>query len=210
MPHSEARISSHCTTAHLRFDLSLLGFGAQGWWGQHDFTKGDIICATDGLEMILKLQPWPVDILLTAITTPSDLRGPNQLWEGKRPCSLPTNICFSILDSCLSSFFCCSLCSLKESYLELRINTHVSPPFHQHSKWEYLLFLLLGLAFAAGLLLIVCVQLGLSVHLVLSEEQDVFGLILHPPHVGFLTLLLSPLEVRNRYVNITRITCGDD
>lgn len=120
--HSEAQISSHCTTAHLRFELSLLGFGAQRWWGQHDFTKGDIICATDGFEMILKLQPRLVDILLMAITAPSDLHGPNQLWEGKRPCSLPTNICFSILASCLSSFFCCSLCSLKESYLESRIN----------------------------------------------------------------------------------------
>lgn len=83
-------------------------------------------------------------------------------------------------------------------------------PFHQHSKSEYLLFLLLGLAFATGLLLIVCIQLGLSVRLVLGEEQDVLGLILHPPHVGSLTLPLSPLEVRNSYVNVTRITCGDD
>lgn len=85
-----------------------------------------------------------------------------------------------------------------------------SATFHQHSKSEYLLFLLLGLAFAAGLVLVVCIQLGLSVRLVLREEQDVLGLILHPPHVGSLTLTLSPLEVRNRYVNITRITCGDD
>lgn len=36
---------------------------------------------------------------------------------GTEICSLPTNICFSILASCRSNFFCCSLCSLNESYL---------------------------------------------------------------------------------------------
>lgn len=75
---------------------------------------------------------------------------------------------------------------------------------------QHSLFLLLRLALAAGLLLTICVLLRLSVHLVLGEEQDVLGLILHTPQVRFLTFLLPPLEVRNRYVSVTWITCGDD
>lgn len=48
--------------------------------------------------------------------------------------SLPTNICFSILASCRSSFFCCSLCSLNVSYLwpdrkEIKQRCHAAGSF---------------------------------------------------------------------------------
>lgn len=81
--------------------------------------------------------------------------------------------------------------------------------FRQHSESEHSLFLFLRFALAAWFHLI-CILLRLSVHLVLGEEQDAFSLILHSSHVCFLTFSLSPLEVRNRYISITKITCGED
>lgn len=65
----------------------------------------------------------------------------------------------------------------------------------------YSLLLLLRLALVCGPLLFVCTQLRLSVHLVLGEEEDVFGLILHAPHVCLLTLPLPPLEMWDGYVS---------
>lgn len=64
------------------------------------------------------------------------------------------------------------------------------------------LLLLLILALVGGLVLTVIIQLRLSVYLVLGEEVDVFGLILHAPHIRLLTFLLPSLEVEDRYVSI--------
>ena len=69
-------------------------------------------------------------------------------------------------------------------------------------KAVHSLLLLLRLALVSGLVLIVIIQLRLSVYLVLGEEVDVFGLILHAPHIRPLTFLLPPLEVEDRYFSI--------
>lgn len=82
---------------------------------------------------------------------------------------------------------------------------------NQEKKKEdvYSLLLFLRLALVRRPLLFVSIQLGLPVYLVLAEEEDVFCVVLHAPHVCFLTFLLSPLEMKDRYVSIVGILCGE-
>ncbi len=64
----------------------------------------------------------------------------------------------------------------------------------------YSLLLFLRLALVCGPLLFVCIQLRLPVHLVVGEEEDVLGLILHAPQVCFHTFLLPLPEMWDRYI----------
>lgn len=47
-------ISLRWAASYLRFDLSFFGFGAQRRRGQYDFTKGNIICDTDGVRYVFE------------------------------------------------------------------------------------------------------------------------------------------------------------
>lgn len=60
--------------------------------------------------------------------------------------------------------------------------------------------LLLILRFA-----LVCIQLWLSVYLILGEEEDMFCFSLHALQVCFLTFLLSSPEMWDWYISILRI-----
>lgn len=70
----------------------------------------------------------------------------------------------------------------------------------------YLLLLFLSLSLRRAL--IVQIQLGLSVHLVLSKEEDVLRFVIHALHVRLNGLPLPPLEVRDRYIT-DRLLSGD-
>lgn len=64
----------------------------------------------------------------------------------------------------------------------------------------YSLLLFVGLALVCRPLLFVFAQLRFSFYLVVGEEEDVFSLILHAPHVSTDTFSLFLLEMWDRYV----------